>query len=187
MSDQRTERLYAKLLYYYTLSRPGKRAFMKWRTVAKLLDLKSTDRNKVFRFMRHAPEGLSVSFKDTGVELVMLDEITEEAIVVAKIFDHWRQKTSRTHMTKLSDQRASLIRKRLREGYTPDQLMLAIEGILLSPYHCGDNKHGTKYLELSNAIGSPERVEKWIAMMDQSDIAAIAERATLRRRNRNRR
>ena len=50
-----------------------------------------------------------------------------------------------------SDKRAALIKKQLKT-YPVDDLKAAVQGVFLSPYHCGENQDGTEYLTLEIAL-----------------------------------
>jgi hypothetical protein len=63
--------------------------------------------------------------------------------------------------------RLELIRRRLRDGYTPDQLVRAIEGNLASPWHQGENDRGRRYDTLELVLRA-DKVDSFIAMAGPS-------------------
>lgn len=84
-----------------------------------------------------------------------------------EVFDCWRLMCNHPH-AKLTPQRRALIRKRLKEGYTVEQLCNAVKGCTLSAYHQGQNEHGTIYDSLELILRSGEKVEQFIGYFENS-------------------
>jgi hypothetical protein len=90
-------------------------------------------------------------------------EIQGQAVAV---FDHWARTFSKTGVAAKRDtaagrKRLAQLAARLRDGYTVDQLKLAIDGCAKSPWHRGENPEGKVYDDLE-LICRPEKVERFI-------------------------
>lgn len=60
------------------------------------------------------------------------------------------------------DQHRRLRRQLTKEGYSADDLKLAIDGALLSEWHCGKNPGNTEYLGIPNIFPYDGRVQSFI-------------------------
>jgi hypothetical protein len=81
--------------------------------------------------------------------------------VVKSIFEFW--KTMLKHpKAKLDEKRKRLIRNRLQEGYTVEQLQAAITGCSQSPFHMGQNEHHTRFDDLSLILRDAHHVEQFL-------------------------
>jgi hypothetical protein len=80
---------------------------------------------------------------------------------VRRIFDHWKATTNHPG-AKLTPERERLIRKRLKDGYTEEQLLLAIDGNKASAFHQGQNDRQTVYDKLTLIFRNGENIEKFI-------------------------
>lgn len=63
---------------------------------------------------------------------------------------------------KLTAGRSKVIKARLKEGYTVNQLCSAIKGCANSPFHMGMNDRGERYDDLTLICRNGENVEKFI-------------------------
>ena len=81
---------------------------------------------------------------------------------VASVFNHWRM--SMNHLKAvMDDKRRKLIEARLKDGYSADDLMAAITGCSLSPFHMGQNEQGTRYDGLELILRDGAKVDKFLA------------------------
>jgi hypothetical protein len=83
---------------------------------------------------------------------------------LAALIERWKWKTGH-HKSKASKDRFDLIRARLKDGYTLQELELAIDGLGAYPYRVYDKRFprgrdADRHDQLSDALGSSERVEK---------------------------
>jgi hypothetical protein len=83
------------------------------------------------------------------------------------VFEHWRTVTSRPS-AKLSSDRVTRIRARLREGYSVEVLQRAIDGCSGSPFHSGENEQRTRYDDLVLICRSGATVERFAEMAGAS-------------------
>lgn len=83
---------------------------------------------------------------------------------VRQVFDYWQEKTGHVK-AKLTPERDRIIRLRLKD-YTPEELMRAVDGCLVSPFHMGDNDRHTRYDFVKTIFRDGEQVEKFIAFAE---------------------
>jgi hypothetical protein len=80
-----------------------------------------------------------------------------------RLFEHWLTATSRNpNQNRLTKKRRGMVRARLADGYTEDQLRTAIDGIAGSAWHAGGNPDGTRYDTFQFIFRDGENVEKGI-------------------------
>ena len=77
-----------------------------------------------------------------------------------EIFTHWQVITGHK-AAKYTKKRKQNVRARLKEGYSVQQIKLAINGVLLSPHHQGKNANGTIYDDLELICRDGEHLEKF--------------------------
>lgn len=82
---------------------------------------------------------------------------------VRELFDHWREATSHER-AKLTSDRASKIRARLRDGYSPADLLRAIDGAAAKP----EVVNGRTYDDLTSIFKGGATVEKYMGRAPQS-------------------
>lgn len=84
---------------------------------------------------------------------------------ITDLIDHWRKATGHKR-SKVSADRVKMVADRFRDGYSPDQLRLAIDGLAAFPYRSyGDRlPNGTPAQrddKMSTALDSGESVERF--------------------------
>lgn len=80
-----------------------------------------------------------------------------------QVFRHWQ--TVMGHpQAKLDAKRKRNIAARLKDGYTVDQLLSAIDGCLLSDHHMGKNDTGTIYDDIELICRDGPRIDKFIKL-----------------------
>jgi len=82
---------------------------------------------------------------------------------VDDVFKCWREVMCHPN-SKLDYKRRSIIKKRLNDGYTVEQLKDAIVGCAKSDWHMGDNQRGTRYDALTLILRDADHVDKFIAI-----------------------
>jgi hypothetical protein len=83
----------------------------------------------------------------------------QEAQVVEEVLSDWRTATGRQRFFKPQDDSWKKAAAALRYGFTRAQLRLAVAGALATPWNCGENPHGKKYLNPDNIFRSSEKVD----------------------------
>ena len=88
--------------------------------------------------------------------------ISAKADEVEQVFNHWVRVMGKTGQAKLTTKRKSCIEARLKEGYSTDDIKLAINGCAGSSYHMGQNDNGTIYDDLTLICRSGDKLENFI-------------------------
>jgi uncharacterized phage protein (TIGR02220 family) len=65
------------------------------------------------------------------------------------------------------DRERKLIRARLAEGYTVEQLARAIDGNTASPWHAGENDKGRPYQALELVMRTSDKVTQFLRLADE--------------------
>lgn len=106
---------------------------------------------------------------------------------VRTVANYWCESTGRVARS-LTPARLGIIRARLREGWTVEQLKAAVDACLGSDWHTGANPNGAVYTDCSH-IFPVEKLERWLSTEKVTDERQDAiERAvaeTMRRRRRS--
>lgn len=78
-----------------------------------------------------------------------------------RLFEHWLAATKRNpNQNRLTKKRSGMVRARIGDGYTEEQLFAAIDGIAASSWHRGDNPSGARYDTFQFIFRDGENVEK---------------------------
>lgn len=94
---------------------------------------------------------------------------------IQAVFDYWRQIMGHER-ARMDAARQTVIRKRLADGYTVEDLMLAIEGCAASAFHMGENERGQRYDSLTLILRDADHVDKFMRA-GETARRALAERA----------
>lgn len=81
---------------------------------------------------------------------------------VDEVVEFWKTQRPRSRPEK---KERRLIKARL-EDYSVEDLCHAIEGIHRSPYHCGENESGTKYLSLELVVRDNKHVDQFVEIYE---------------------
>ena len=81
---------------------------------------------------------------------------------VREVFDFWISTLGKRKTTVLSPKRKGAVEKRLRDGYTVDDLKQAILGCSRTPHNMGDNDRGERYDDLELICRDPEHVDRFM-------------------------
>jgi hypothetical protein len=74
----------------------------------------------------------------------------------------WCEVTGRNPgSVRMTSQRQAKILARLKEGYPPEDLVDAVRGVALSPFHMGDNDRKQTYNDLTTVLRDGAQVEKF--------------------------
>lgn len=97
----------------------------------------------------------------TDVETVVqptLDGSTEDP---AEVFDYWRKVMGKTGNVVLNAKRRSAIKARLAEGYTVEDLKLAVDGCKNTPHNMGQNDRGRPFNDIELICRNGPNVERF--------------------------
>ena len=117
--------------------------------------------------------GQSVS--EQAVPAPAADDIQAQA---REVFEYWKEackraavaygRSGRTGPRRLwTEKRRRKLAARLREGYTPSDLMLAVDGCMLSPFHQGKNDGATLFDDLELICRDASKVDSFMARAQQ--------------------
>lgn len=79
-----------------------------------------------------------------------------------EVFDYWVWRMGKGSQTRFTKDRKQKVEARLREGYTPDELKLAIDGCASSDFHMGANDEGKKHNDLELICRKGSKVENFM-------------------------
>lgn len=85
---------------------------------------------------------------------------------VERVFEAWRVATKQPR-AKLDEKRRRLIKARLDEGHTEEDLRACVNGYAGSPWHQGANDRNQKYLGLGLLLRDSEHVEAGMALLSK--------------------
>ena len=90
---------------------------------------------------------------------------------IEEIFAYWQEMMEKPR-AKLLPIRKKLIKARLKEGYTMEEIEKAINGCWSSPFHRGVNPNGTIYDDIELICRNGVKLEKFISMWEQGSERA---------------
>jgi len=155
--------LRSRLLYYWSVSRDEPVSTITPAAIEKLLCLPGWDaESEVAKdIVQRLSEGIMTNVLDNGaleIHAVASDSVED-------VFLHWQIRTGRTR-TRLTTKRRGKIGARLAEGFKTGQLKRAIDGIVQSSWHMGQNPNRTKYVGIDVVFRDADSVERFISTGD---------------------
>jgi len=103
---------------------------------------------------KHTKKDLCPASQDGSIK-----SIRDEKIKL--IFNSWVKTMGKDSTAKLTSQRKSKISARLKDGYSSDQICLAITGCAKSEFHMGKNDTGTVYDDIGMICREGSQIEKF--------------------------
>lgn len=100
----------------------------------------------------------------------------DSADAVLRVFNHWRERMSKP-TAKLTPERSTYVRARLRQGYSVADLCAAIDGCASNDFNMGASRNspGTVYDELTMILRNGSSVERYRGMVqDATSLVASA-------------
>lgn len=79
-----------------------------------------------------------------------------------EVFEFWKETFGKNAKTIFDAKRRYAVEKQLRNGFSVEDLKLAVVGCSKSPHHMGENDRGEKYNDLELICRDAPRVEKFI-------------------------
>lgn len=95
----------------------------------------------------------------TVAEIASSDPIT-------RIFRYWAE-IMNYKRARLDEKRRRAVNGRIKEGYSEEDLRLAIEGCYLSPFHQGDNESNARYDDLTLICRDATHVDRFICRAEE--------------------
>lgn len=77
------------------------------------------------------------------------------------LFEHWKAVMGHTR-ARMDLARKKIIQARIGDGYTQEDLMMAIDGCAASAFHMGENDRGQRYDSLTLIFRDADHVDKFI-------------------------
>jgi hypothetical protein len=157
--------LRTKLLYYHARVRSDGISRLSREHATKLLLLSDDEeRNFVVVCQMLGNSVCTVKATRSGIQ-VTAGSGSDRARDVKAIFDHWRTKTEHPR-AKLIPARRTKIEARLREGYSREELLEAIDGLTMSDWHMGRDPKtkGRRYDGIDNVFRNGEYLERFVAI-----------------------
>ncbi len=84
-----------------------------------------------------------------------------------EIFSYWKEVMKKSNSSILNAKRTKAINERLKEGYTVDQIKLAITGCSMTPHNMGQNDNCKKYDDLELICRDGSNVERFAGNAQQ--------------------
>lgn len=112
------------------------------------------------RYARIAPPNPQIEPEEAPAEDKKDDPRTTEQ--VKAVFDHWlagEQRTGGAERALLTDGRRTVIRARLDDGYTVDDLCKCIDGFHADPFHLGQNNRQSRYTDITTLLKNARKVD----------------------------
>lgn len=84
---------------------------------------------------------------------------------ITKIFEHWKRVMNHPR-ARLDSARRRAITARLRDGYSAEDIIKAIDGCRASRWHMGDNPSGVRYDDLTLICRNGAKLEQFQSYLD---------------------
>lgn len=114
---------------------------------------------------------------DTEPEIAIVARISITDDNVREVFRHWQKYHDQQFRQPCDTMKEwSKIKLRFQEGYTVAQLCRAIDGMHQSPWHCGENPGGKKYLSLELCLRDAGKVEMFLEIANTPREPILSEK-----------
>ena len=80
---------------------------------------------------------------------------------VNEIFNHWKAVMQKSDASRLTKERLAKVNARLKDGYTVDQIKMAIDGCSMTPHNMGQNDIGKRYDDLELICRTGANLERF--------------------------
>ncbi len=103
------------------------------------------------------------------MQLVVDNQNTQESadFTIDLFFQHW-QIIHDYKRARLDEKRRKLIKDRLKDGYSLQDLADAVSGCFLSAFHMGDNDRGNRFNDLGLILRDSAHVDRFIVLYDEA-------------------
>jgi hypothetical protein len=101
---------------------------------------------------------------------------------ILAVFEHYRKHRPKRHLRPNSESKEwKHIRARLSEGFTVADLCEAIDGMMRSPFHQGENdRGGTMFDSLELVVRNSSQIEKFKAIPERAPVISQSAKFTHR-------
>lgn len=101
---------------------------------------------------------------------------------IKEIFLYWKN-TLDHPKARMDEKRKLKIRSALKNGYSVDDIKLAIDGCLASPYHQGENERSSSYDSLELICRDSEHIDRFIKLSKEKDARLLSAKGRQARQN----
>ncbi len=91
---------------------------------------------------------------------------------IDEVFEHWRSIMGHVR-ARMDSKRETAIRSRLKDGYTVEDLKLAIDGCAASAWHMGSNERETRYDSITLILRDADHVDRFIHIGEMAHKVAL--------------
>jgi uncharacterized phage protein (TIGR02220 family) len=161
MSDYINPKLAARLLYYYGMTKGQASVRVPAATIARLLDVDTSELCAIMPLVVRAMRKVKATWRKSLI--IHYGKVDARPAQIREVFAYWQTKLDKPR-SRLTDRRRDAIRARLSDGYTVDDIKLAIDGIHKSKWHNGDNDRGMEFNDVELVCRTGEHVERFQAL-----------------------
>lgn len=90
-----------------------------------------------------------------------------------EVFDHWKMIMGHAR-ARIDSKRETVIKGRLKDGYTVEDLKLAIDGCAACAWHMGANDRNTRFDSITLILRDADHVDKFITYGEEAHRVALA-------------
>lgn len=94
-------------------------------------------------------------------------ELSPSALVGQEVFDHWKAVMNKNNSARLNKARANKIKARIKEGYSVDDMKLAIDGCANTPHNMGQNDRGELFNDLELICRDGSNLERFMGNVNR--------------------
>lgn len=80
-----------------------------------------------------------------------------------RVFEHWKRVMGKNGNTEFDDKRRKAVQARLDGGYSPEDLILAVDGCAVTPHNIGQNENGQRYDDLELICRNAGQVDRFMS------------------------
>jgi phage replication O-like protein O len=103
----------------------------------------------------------TVVVKNESPHQYIEEDITPMSVQTKKVFEYWRKVMGKNGRVLLTKDRKTKIQARLKEGYTVEDLKLAVDGCKLTPHNMGKNDRNTPFNDIELICRKGSNVERF--------------------------
>lgn len=126
-----------------------------------------------------SPTGVGMEDEGQEVEREMEKEVERKdmstsdkpKIDISAVFEHWAQTFRKSKRTVFDEKRKSLVKARLRDGFSIEDLKRAIDGCAQTPFNTGQNDRGERYDDLTLICRDAAHVERFIRNAENPPVS----------------
>jgi hypothetical protein len=167
MNADDVHKLRSRLVYYLAESRRDQqRITLSVSTLRSLLVIEDDIEPVVSSIAAQLDESDRWSARWNESALILTPVVEDSDAVTLRLFEQWKVWSGQSKAM-LTDARKAMVRQRLKEGATEEELRRALWAMTHNPFNLGDNDNGQKYLKFELVMRRREQVEKYLKIADR--------------------